>query len=240
MHQTPDLTSADPTHRPSSDASGVPDLTLYRTVHAALREAAHRLARAVADAGPARAARRGALARYWEGYAGEILAHHTIEDEFFFPALVERVPGARALIQRTDADHAHLDELMAHISVDVAILARGGVAPHLPALLDELAGHMDRHLGFEDDEILPLFEQHFAADEYDALDQEAVKSLGLGKQAAFTVPFLLRAVPAERRAVVLAEAPAPLRVLYRLTRARHERLTEAALGPATTLVEATP
>lgn len=218
----------------------IPDTSMYRTVHRALREAAQGLARAVADAGPARAARRGALARYWEGYAGEVLAHHTVEDDFFFPALVERVPGAAALIARTDADHAHLDVLMEDVTDEMAALARGEVAPRLPALLDELAGHMDAHLGFEDDQVLPLFERHFAADEYAALDREAVRSLGLGTQAAFSIPFILRAVPAERRALVVAEAPLPLRVLHRLTRARHERLVEAALGPVPALVEATP
>ena len=167
-----------------------PDLTSYLTVHRCLRAAA--------------------LARYWKGYAGEVLAHHTIEDVIFFPALVERVPVAAELIGRTDKDHDHLDHLMEEIGQAMAALAAGDDAGRVTPLLADLAEHMDAHLGFEDEDVLPLFERHFTAAEYAALDEQALKHLGLGKQAAFTVPFVMHWVDDARRG--------------------HARLTEAALG----------
>ena len=207
-----------------------PDLTSYLTVHRCLRVAAHRMAGAAASAAPGDLRRAAALARYWKGYAGEVLAHHTIEDVIFFPALVERVPVAAELIGRTDKDHDHLDHLMEEIGGAMAALAAGGDPGRVTSLLADLAEHMDAHLGFEDEDVLPLFERHFTAAEYAALDEQALKHLGLGKQAAFTVPFVMHWVDDARRAEMLDGAPLPLRVLWWATRRGHARLTEAALG----------
>ena len=207
-----------------------PDLTSYRTIHHCLRIAAHRMAGAAASAGPGDLRRAEALSRYWKGYAGEVLSHHTIEDASFFPALVERVPVAAELIGRTDKDHDHLDHLMEEIDAALADWAAGGDKAPVAPLLADLAEHMDAHLDFEDEDILPLFERHFTAAEYEALDEAAVKDLGIGKQAAFTVPFVMHWVDDERRAEMLAGAPLPLKVLWRLTRRRHARLTDAALA----------
>src|SRR5262245_8755527 len=100
-----------------------PDLTSYRAVHTALRRAPRQLEHAVRTLDPTDGRRVKALATYWKGYAGEVLAHHTIEDEHFFPALVARVPGTAALIERTDAEHHELDELMGRCTAAVASFA---------------------------------------------------------------------------------------------------------------------
>jgi hemerythrin-like domain-containing protein len=215
-----------------------PDLTVYRAVHTGVRRAAHDLAAAVVELDPTDRRRTAALARWWRGYAGEVLVHHTVEDHHFFPALVDRVPSAVALIARTDADHAHLDELMAGLTEAFGALRAGGAGAAaargraLP-LTGELARHMDEHLDFEDAEILPLFEAHFDGAEYEALDAAATKSLGLNRQLAFSVPFVVSAIAPDDLTRVLATAPAALRVVYRLTRRSHARLTAAALGRST-------
>jgi hemerythrin-like domain-containing protein len=209
-----------------------PDLTTYLAIHTALRRGAHALAAGVTALDPADRGRGRALARYWEGYAGEVHAHHTIEDDVFFPALVERVAVAAELIGRTDADHHHLDELMTTISTAMAEIVAGGSPAPAEAALRELARHMDEHLDFEDADVLPLFSRHFDAAEYEALDERAQKSLGIGKQAAFTVPFVAACLDDETRQRVFSGAPLPFRVLYRLTRRSHARLIAAALGPS--------
>ena len=53
-----------------------PDLSDYRIIHDALRTAPHRLDRALSTFRGSRDQAR-ALDRYWRGYAGEVLAHHT-------------------------------------------------------------------------------------------------------------------------------------------------------------------
>ena len=210
-----------------------PDLTAYHAVHAAIRTAPHRMAVAAGRLDPADRRATSALVRYWKGYTGEVLAHHTGEDEIFFPALVDRVAPAADLVARTDAEHHRLDELTEAVEAAVGEV-RDGADPALTGLAERmgaLAVLMDDHLAFEDAEILPLFERHFDGEEFDALEQQVVRALGIGAQAAFTVPFLAAAVTPDVRAHLLAGAPVPFRVLYRATRRSHARLATRALGP---------
>lgn len=207
-----------------------PDLTNYHAVHRGLRAGAHQLAAAAGALATADDRRRKAYARYWKGYAGEVLAHHTTEDDHFFPTLVDRVPVAAELIGRTDADHRHLDELIDDITEAVASVRAGHQAPELVALTDELAEHMQEHLDFEDREVLPLFVRHFTGPEYHELDERAVKSLGVGPQAAFTVPFVLAAMTPEEVRRTLATAPLPLKLVNVLFGGAHHRLVGRAFG----------
>jgi hemerythrin-like domain-containing protein len=207
-----------------------PDLTMYRIVHRAIRQSTTAIADVAGTVANADADRRNALARYWKGYAGEVLHHHSVEDDIFFPALVERVPVAAEMIARTDEDHLHLDELMTAIDAAVADLRAGHPGPELAALTRELDDHMAAHLDFEDSDVLPLLERHFDKAEYDAMDARAVKSAGLGAQMVFSLPMLVSAMTPEERAVILPAAPVALRVMYRITKGRHARLTEQALG----------
>lgn len=211
--------------------TNAPDLTNYRTVHHCLRRAAHRLAAAGHQLDPQNHRRVRAFATYWEGYVGEILCHHTIEDDFFFPALVEQVAVGAEALAAIEGDHEHLDVLMADITAEVRRVVGGGGTRALCRLLDELADHLDTHLAVEDADLLPLFERHFTAEEYDDLDTRAVKSLGIGKQAAFTIPFIAEGAPPGQWAAMIATAPLPLRILYRLTWRRHARLVAAVFGP---------
>jgi hemerythrin-like domain-containing protein len=209
-----------------------PDLTTYLAVHAALRSGAHRLAAGAATLEAADRRRLGAFRTYFDGYAGEVLAHHTIEDDYFFPALAEQVGAATARIDRLERDHADLDELMTAVTDGLARIGAGTLTgAEVAVSLSELAVHMDEHLDFEDAEILPRFARHFSVEQYEALEAQAQKSLGIGKQAAFTIPFIVASVPPELREQLLGGAPAPLRILYRMTKGRHARLTVAAFGP---------
>ncbi len=59
-----------------------------------------------------------------------------------------------------------------------------------------------------------------------------MKQTGLGRQTAFTVPYIGYWAAADERDMLLAQAPLPFRVLYRLTRRGHGRLSALALGTA--------
>jgi len=218
----------------TAPAPGAPDMSDYRVIHHCLRIAPHRMAAAVAEVEPGDLVRAQALHRYWVGYAGEVLAHHTVEDDVFFPRLIERVPVAADHLARVEGDHHHLDELMDACS-DALRRFAGAASPSSAddaiAVLQELAELMDRHLDFEDEDLVPLFGRHFTASEYEELTEAAVKGLSI-KQAAFTVPFVMHWASPADRAKMLGEAPLPMRVIYRLTRGRHARLTALALGRA--------
>lgn len=210
-----------------------PDLSDYRVIHETLRIAPHRMEMALASYDGGDRVRASALLKYWTGYAGEVFAHHTIEDDIFFPRLVERAPIAAQHLDRVDGDHHHLDRLMGACHRSLTELVRTtseGSADAAAARMRDLAAHMDSHLDFEDEHLVPLFGTHFTGDEYAALTQAAMKHLGIGKQAAFTVPFVMYwAAPADREKMI-GEAPLPFRLLYQVTRRGHARLAERALG----------
>jgi hypothetical protein len=218
-----------------TSSTTIPDLTDYRVIHHALRTAPHRMAAALAGFRGGDRVQARALLKYWIGYAGEVFAHHTIEDDIFFPKLVERVPRTGDHLEQVDADHHHLDRLMGACHRALTELARTtseGSAFEAAIRMRELATHMDQHLDFEDETLVPLFGLHFRADEYEALHEAAMKHLGIGKQAAYTVPFVMHwAEPADRDKLI-AEAPAVMRLLWNLTRRGHARLTSRALGTA--------
>ncbi len=218
-------TTTAPTHVPAGA-----DLRGYRAIHVALRDAAHAMAAAAPGLSAAHPARLKAFRAYWTGYAGEVLAHHTTEDDVVFPELVARVPHLGPLMERADADHHHLDELMDGVTAALAAIADGAPATEAAALLRQVADHMDEHLGMEDRSFLPEIELAFTQEEYDALEQKALEIIGVGKQAAFTIPFIAASVDDETRQHLLGDAPLPVRIILRLFRGRHARMSELALG----------
>lgn len=210
------------------------DTSDFAAVHRCLRLAGRALAdRAdyLSRGGFAPTSSVRALGRYWDGYKGEVLAHHTIEDTIFYPALIARVPSIGEAIERIDSDHHLLDELMDEADTEIAsVVSSGTGSPAAARVLHRLDEVMHRHLDFEDADIVPLFARHFTNDEYVDLTKQAMASLGLGKQALFTVPFIGAWVAPADLDNLLDEAPLAFRIIYRLTRRRHARLTARALG----------
>ena len=208
------------------DDPSLPDLASYVAVHRALR----RGSRALADAARRGGDRRQARATAWwaRRFLEELHLHHTLEDDHFFPALLARAPEVAALLERTDADHAEMDRIVAGVEAGLATWAQGGAAGAAALELGRLADLLDAHLALEDDHLLGRFQQAFGREEYAELEQVAIRSLGVGPQAAFTVPFVVSM--ADDPATALAEAPAPFRALHRLCAGRYRRRTRAALG----------
>ncbi len=230
-----DTTPTPTTHPGSASVTGpTPDLTSYRAIHQALRDSTGRLAAAIGEAPESDRHRGRALARWFHGLSGELQAHHRIEDTIFFPALAARVPSYADYAATLDADHHRLDELIDLIRVDLDRMAddpsdanrgRADATAHAA----ELHLLMVDHLAFEDADVLPMFERHFSADEYDALDRQAIKAVTL-RQALFTVPWFMATTSPDMATHTLETAPLPLRIVERLTRGRYARLTAAAFG----------
>lgn len=207
------------------------DTTDYLAIHTCLRRGGRAIAVALQALDVSDRRRTEALARYWKGYAGEVLAHHTVEDDIFFPALVEGAPVAAEHLGRVDEEHHLLDELMAEGHAAVAAVVEGAAPDRAAAVLGHLDVMMHGHLDFEDAELVPLFTRCFDQDDYDLLHKAAMKSLKLS-DAPFAVPFLGSWLDDEMRTQLFATAPLPFKVLYRVTRRGHERLAALALGAA--------
>ena len=213
-----------------------PDLTMYRLVHRSIRQSTARLTAAVSDVVEADRQDRGRqLVRWYHGFENELLTHHTVEDDVFFPALFQRVPALRGYLERIDEEHHHLDDLIVASRTAIGGLVDPSV-PFTDAVARaveraaELESFMDRHLDFEDAEILPLFTRHMDAAEYEELEAQALSNPKLG-ELRFTVPWMMaNATPDERRQL-LDSAGFMMKALWVATRRGHDRLTKAALGP---------
>lgn len=202
--------------------ASTPDLESYLRVHRALRASAAQLADATAV--PCDARQAAALRRWYRGFAGEIRCHHHIEDELLFPALAARVATYADHAPRLDGDHAEVDQLLDALA---ASLGSGDLA-QAASLASGLRRHLDEHLGYEDDEIAPLFARHFTGAEFDELNARAVRMTS-PRQLLFTAPWLMSTLDATGQADVLAAAPKAMRLLWICTRGRYGRLAARAL-----------
>lgn len=219
-----------PTNHHSVDA---PDLTSYRAVHDAMRRSNERLVRAVGATVSGDVNRLVALAHWFDGYRSEICNHHDGEDHIVFPALARKAPGFEEYRPALARDHERLDVVLDDLAASLAGWAMDASSRDLQArsldLAVELHDLLDAHLDVEDREILPMVECFMTAAEYAAVNDEIVRSLGLG-QALFTIPWFAEAVDPDVARRLMAEAPLMPRVLHRATRRRYARLLHAAFG----------
>ena len=214
--------------------SDTPDLTMYYRIHAAMTSSGERLADAVACLRPGERRRAGALAKWFAGFGGELRAHHEVEDEVFFPALAARLQGFDDDEAKLAADHVELDHLIDAMGTALTRLANPrlgwvSVQEEAERLADGLRDHLAAHLAYENEEILPLFARHFTAEEYEALDAQAVEHVSL-RQMVFTLPWLMAGLDDEAQAELRAEAPKPLVLLWKASRRRYARLDALAFG----------
>jgi hemerythrin-like domain-containing protein len=223
---------ATPDARTLADTRTLPDTTDYAAIHRSIRSAGYAIARAAETLDPDDHERMDAFVRYWQGHAGEILSHHGVEDDIFFPALLARAPETAEVLAELDAEHHLLDRLMEECRQGIEGVVTGDDPAEAARRLHRLADVMDDHLDIEDREVVPLFAAHFTGAEYAELTKAAIKQVGFGKQAAFTVPYVGYWATEADRVALLSTAPLPFRVLYRLTRNRHGRLTALALRGA--------
>ena len=105
------------------------------------------------------------------------------------------------------------------------------LAPATAAVLDRFDEVLAGHLLREEADVVPLFARHFDVAQYEAVRKAALKHVGIGRQALFTVPFVAAGVTAELHDELLADGGLAMRVVYRLTRRPRARLVEAAFGP---------
>jgi hemerythrin-like domain-containing protein len=204
----------------------------YAAIHRSIRSAGRAIAIAAGSLRMDDQDQMDAFVAYWKGHVGEILSHHGVEDTIFFPALRERAPDRAEVLDQLDVEHHELDVLMEQCRSAIEAVVTGGAPAVAVQLLHRLADVMDAHLDLEDREIVPHLARVFSVAEYEAFTKAAIKQVGIGKQAAFTVPYVGFWATEQERTMLLGAAPLAFRILYRLTRRRHGRLTELALGRA--------
>jgi hypothetical protein len=184
------------------------DFTEMYVTHDAFRRDLERLA-AAADAGKATGpeVRAG-----WEAFKDQLLVHHSVEDEWLWPRLAERVkdPEGLALLGDMEAEHARLDPLLA--SYDEALAAG---AADLAVRAKEIGTVLGRHLEHEEEEALPLIQSVMTPQDWRAFGRAMARRQGV-RGASNWIPWVTEGMPQRERRRFLAKFPAPLRLVNRL------------------------
>ncbi len=190
-------------------------MDVMRILHSAFRRDGYRLADAAARYGTQDEEAHEALLLGWHGLSSSLHHHHTIEDTHIWPVIRSKLAG------RPD-DLAVLDAMeQEHGLIDPAIAAVEAVFADRDASVDEVAeritGFVDllsHHLSHEEQDAFPLIRTMVAKPEWDALNKASMKELSYSEIAALS-PWLLEGATPEDVSRILAELPAPLRLVHR-------------------------
>lgn len=189
-------------------------LAAYAGIHDAILRDLSRLERLARRGERAGVIDRAGLRRWWAQFTAGIEHHHEREDDLLFPMLIER--GVTLDLAGLTADHDVLDGLMAAVHDGLA-----GTDPieRLAVTVAALLAHMDDHLAREEQQLFGPIDALFSSEEYADLEAEMRAGMSV-RDLAFTLPWILDDLHPRLLGHLVAEAPAPLRLMNRLFWAR--------------------
>jgi hemerythrin-like domain-containing protein len=79
--------------------------------------------------------------------------HHNAEDVLLFPALREVDPSMEPVVDRLEADHRRVSDLLDAVEVAARLLTEGehtGARDRVVLSLEDLRGHLLEHLDYEE------------------------------------------------------------------------------------------
>ncbi|MBJ7358631.1 hemerythrin domain-containing protein [Nocardioides sp.] len=163
--------------------------------------------------------------------------HHTTEDGYLWPLLLERVPEDLApIVHLMESQHGRVDGLIEEIDALVPRFRESGdaaVRDRLADLLDTLYVHLGEHLDAEEQRLLPIAARTMTQQEWEKLGEIARATAPKGKGLLVMGMFLHDGGP-DGAAVMLAAAPPPVRWLIpRLARRAFRRYALHVHGTAT-------
>ena len=89
-------------------------------------------------------------------YCRFVHAHHGAEDRMLFPALRAADPGLGEVIDKLEADHRQVSDLLDEVEAGAGALSQAEeteTRARLAGALDELATHLLEHLAFEEESV---------------------------------------------------------------------------------------
>lgn len=154
-----------------------------------------------------------------------LVDHHHGEDVLIWPLLEQRTEVDPTLAERLRTQHVRIHaEIMAarELIARWREAAEADVRDRLADLLDRLSVGIRTHLEAEENEILPLIEQHLTRVEYEKLAAHGRGSLRKDK-AAVIVQLFLEGANRGERALVLGDYPPAMQLFIRTVGARQYR-----------------
>lgn len=160
----------------------------------------------------------GRISRHARQMASALHHHHHNEDELLWPRLLQRTPVDARLVERMEAQHAVIGEILRRVDAVLPAWQRAALGRDRDALADDLAelhARLEEHLDEEEQHVLPIVGRTITAAEWDEHAERGFAAMPKRRALVFLGHILESASPAERSRF-LRRVPPPVRLLYRL------------------------
>lgn len=178
-------------------------------------------------------------ARFVAGHIDLILTmlqhHHESEDVLLWPVLLERVPDELApIVHLMESQHEGVHAALEDVEKELPGWRErpaGTTAARLADRLEHLVVLLDEHLRAEETRLLPIAARTVSQPEWEAVGERSLKGIPPSK-GPLIFGILMEVGDPALVAADLAKAPAPVRLLLRLTAARTwRRYSRRLFGP---------
>lgn len=167
-----------------------PDVSSFLRAHECFRRDVRRFGSLVARPGPADADRAAAVGAYWGSFVELLDHHHLAEDELILPVVAAEFPGGAELVDRLEAQHGRLCELLETVSPVPAVEQPDSAeGARSRAGITELADLLTGHLDDEDAELVPAFSACFDRERWRLVDRGIVDRLARDGLYPFALPW---------------------------------------------------
>ncbi len=163
--------------------------------------------------------------------------HHHGEDMFIWDDLAERAPACALHVSQMRAQHVEVAELLTELDDALPPWSMSGTRHDAESVLEALArlnSTLDRHLGQEEAQILPVAAVNFTQPEWDRLAEHGRDTVPRD-WAFMQIGFMLDSMPASDRDAFLQTLPGFIRMLWTgVGRGQYRRQRARLYGPETT------
>ncbi len=198
----------------SDPASSRPDTSDMASVHKVFRSSLASAPDLVSSAA-GDDERRALIANYYANLISFLESHHEGEEAIIFPRLSERAPGERAAVDKAEAQHAQVVDLVHAARTNVSMWdstgdgGAAGVVQSLQALSAALIPHLDE----EEAIIVPLAGEYMTAEEWGMLPGHALGSFG-GDKVWLILGLIRENFTPQQRDAMLEHMPPPARQMW--------------------------
>ncbi|MFT4086027.1 MAG: hemerythrin domain-containing protein [Gordonia sp. (in: high G+C Gram-positive bacteria)] len=162
-----------------------------------------------------------ALESRWIEFSEVLHHHHSAEDEFLWPYLLDRTPPSEAaVLHAMSAEHSEIDPLLDACGKGFTALAHGpdgAERDHLVAVVGAARDCLSEHLAHEESGAMAVVQRVLTHAEWVAVEKNFAGKVKPSDLLRF-VPWLLKDVNDDDRRAILARVPAPLRWVAAATR----------------------
>ena len=158
------------------------------------------------------------LGRHYRFVTEVLHHHHTYEDDHLWPVLLERCPMDTELINRMEAQHARVAELIDGLPAVWAAFEKEATPETRSALADTLAAlsaALDEHLHDEEVFLLPIMADHLTVPEWQAFGKHAARKMDKRK-GLFWIGLMFEDITDDEYARFWAGLPFYVRLGYRV------------------------